>query len=303
MTHKRANISRVASPQTANDLKRIKGIGPAIEKHLVSAGIETFVQLAELTPEAIAALVPNISVKRIANQNWIRQARKLAPDNDNPKPSRRKDDSSAPVIRQHYENFTFEFLLDENNQARRIRIMHIQSGDMDTWVKWDANDVIDFLAKHIGAQLSYGIPATPEADKTKVDTKTFLQTDDKIRLLKWTATLTDTNQPVRSFSHDQNFKVNLSLDLTHVPLSDESQLDITGTLFAKKLGSGSRKIIGEVQSLVPYAQVINLTVGETTLPEGLYRLEAFITLIPTETYPTAEDSIDATLQGGLFQVY
>ena len=124
MAHNRSNASGGASPQTKNDLKHIKGIGPAIENHLVSAGIQTFVQLAELTPESIAALVPNISVKLITNQNWIRQARKLAPNIEKPKPSRGKDDSSNPVIRQHYENFTFEFLLDENNKARRIRLTH-----------------------------------------------------------------------------------------------------------------------------------------------------------------------------------
>jgi hypothetical protein len=303
MAHKRTNASGAALPRIVNDLKRIKGIGPTIEKHLHSAGIETFVQLAELTPEAIASLVPNVSEKRITNQNWVRQARKLAPEHEKQKSRGQKKTPSTQTIRQHYENFTLEFLLDENNNARRIRQMHIQSGDVATWAKWDANGVIDFLATHTGAELAHFLPATHDKAEKKPDSKTSVPTEDKIRLLEWTTSLTDTNQPVQSLPQDQKFDVKLSFDIANTSLSDKSQLDITGTLFAKKLGGGSRKILGEIQTIVPYSQIINLTVGETTLTQGLYRLEAFITLIPSETSPPAKDSIDASFQGGLIQIY
>jgi len=297
MVHKRTNASGAEMPRTVNDLKRIKGIGPAIEKHLVSAGIETFVQLAELTPEAIAALVPNTSAKQIVNQAWIQQAHNLASDEEQPESSEQENISSTLSVRQHYENFTIEFLLDGDNHARRIRLMHVQSGDIGTWAKWDANGVVDFLHIHTGADLSYpgtGSKFTPSAS---------LPTDDSVRLLNWTTSLTDTSQPVRSLPRDQKFDVKLTLDVSNTPLSDESQLDITGTLFAKKLGSGSRQILGEIQSIVPYSQSIDLIVTDTSLPQGLYRLEAFITLIPSEDYLPVKDSIDASFQGGLFQVY
>jgi predicted flap endonuclease-1-like 5' DNA nuclease len=61
-----------------NDLKRIKGVGPVIENHFHAAGIKTFTQLGNLSPAQIAKLIPGRSAARIARENWIGQARKLA---------------------------------------------------------------------------------------------------------------------------------------------------------------------------------------------------------------------------------
>jgi predicted flap endonuclease-1-like 5' DNA nuclease len=63
----------------ADDLKRIKGIGPATEKRLKAAGIESWSQLAALDDAGIDALAEEIKVSadKIRKEEWAEQARDL----------------------------------------------------------------------------------------------------------------------------------------------------------------------------------------------------------------------------------
>lgn len=59
----------------ADDLKRISGVGPALEKKLHGFGITTFAQIAAWTPEDIADFDDKLSFKgRIERDNWLEQA-------------------------------------------------------------------------------------------------------------------------------------------------------------------------------------------------------------------------------------
>ena len=151
MTRKRTTTSRVASSRVVDDFKIIRGIGPHYEKYLHNAGIRTFGQLAKLTPEDVATYIPNLSASQIRKQGWILQARKLASKKATSKPRKKK--TSVLTTSQHYENFTVEFLLNEKNKLRRLRIMHVQSGDVETWANWKQEEVSHFLARHTGARI------------------------------------------------------------------------------------------------------------------------------------------------------
>ncbi|MCS6986112.1 MAG: hypothetical protein NZM40_01470 [Sphingomonadaceae bacterium] len=63
-----------------DDLKRIKGIGPKLEALLNGLGITRYAQLAELSPEAMAALDARLGPfqGRPARDRWQEQARLLA---------------------------------------------------------------------------------------------------------------------------------------------------------------------------------------------------------------------------------
>ena len=77
-TSARAEPVRTASEK--DDLKVIKGIGPALEKKLNSAGIHTFQALAALTTEELENILGNAS--RLAQEgSLISQAKKLAKQN------------------------------------------------------------------------------------------------------------------------------------------------------------------------------------------------------------------------------
>jgi len=59
----------------ADDLKRISGVGPALEKKLHGLGITTFAQIAAWSPEDIADFDDKLSFKgRIERDNWLEQA-------------------------------------------------------------------------------------------------------------------------------------------------------------------------------------------------------------------------------------
>lgn len=327
-----------------DDLKLIRGIGPAIEKHLHAEGIRTFTQIEKLSAEVIAGLVPNVSANQISRQGWIRQARRLASEKAGAES--RKKGVTASTSRQHYENFTLEFLLNEKNKIRRIRIVHVQSGDVDSWAKWSAGEISNFLARHTRARFPQAktpiqktLAVKPESDVNKsipeetikkeieqrkyiapivfkpatnnllkdVSHKTQLisvpkNATERIGLLKWIVSNANSKLPVLSLPHDQNFNVQLTLDMSKVSHSETSKFELTGMLFAKKMGSKIREMIGETKTVVPYSPIISLNIDNATLAQGLYRLEAYIKLNQSEDVSFPK-SIDTSLQGGLFQVY
>jgi predicted flap endonuclease-1-like 5' DNA nuclease len=62
-----------------DDLKKISGIGPGIEKTLHGLGIYHFRQIAQFTPDNVAWIDQRLRFRgRIEREDWIGQARKLA---------------------------------------------------------------------------------------------------------------------------------------------------------------------------------------------------------------------------------
>ena len=63
----------------ADDLKKLSGVGPALEKKLIEAGVTTFAQIAAWTEADVAAMDEKLSFKgRIEREGWIAQAAELA---------------------------------------------------------------------------------------------------------------------------------------------------------------------------------------------------------------------------------
>ena len=63
----------------ADDLKRIKGVGPKLEKTLNDLGFYHFAQIAVWTPENVAWVDEHLTFKgRIARDDWMAQAKLLS---------------------------------------------------------------------------------------------------------------------------------------------------------------------------------------------------------------------------------
>ena len=71
---------RLAAPQgEADDLKKLKGLGPAFEKKLNEAGVYHFWQIAALSDEQIAGLEEELAIQgRFERDGWKEQADSLA---------------------------------------------------------------------------------------------------------------------------------------------------------------------------------------------------------------------------------
>lgn len=68
-----------ASPEEADDLKDILGVGPFLEKKLNAFGIYTFKQVAALSPQATKELGATFGSfsGRIVRERWVEQAEAL----------------------------------------------------------------------------------------------------------------------------------------------------------------------------------------------------------------------------------
>jgi predicted flap endonuclease-1-like 5' DNA nuclease len=80
---RRAASMRKVVRATADDLKRIKGIGFQIEKQLNALGVMTYEDIANWTSEDIDRVSKSLDFKgRIQRENWVEQARILAAGGD-----------------------------------------------------------------------------------------------------------------------------------------------------------------------------------------------------------------------------
>ncbi len=67
----------------ADDLKKLTGVGPALEKKLHENGVTTFAQIAAWGPEEIADMDDKLSFKgRIERDGWVEQAKALAAEKE-----------------------------------------------------------------------------------------------------------------------------------------------------------------------------------------------------------------------------
>ncbi len=67
------------APAQVDDLKRIKGVGPVLEKTLNQLGIYQFAQIAAFTDKDIAEVNASLRFSgRIERENWVQQAKTLS---------------------------------------------------------------------------------------------------------------------------------------------------------------------------------------------------------------------------------
>jgi len=75
----KAKPAKAAAASGADDLKKLSGVGPALEKKLLEAGITTFAQIAAWTDADVADMDEKLSFKgRIEREGWIEQAKELS---------------------------------------------------------------------------------------------------------------------------------------------------------------------------------------------------------------------------------
>jgi len=75
----KAEKAEAAPASDADDLKKLSGVGPALEKKLIEGGVTSFAQIAAWTEADVAAMDEKLSFKgRIEREGWIEQAKELA---------------------------------------------------------------------------------------------------------------------------------------------------------------------------------------------------------------------------------
>jgi len=77
-----APATEAPAASAGDDLKKLSGVGPAIEKKLHALGVTTFAEIAAWTAEDIARIDEGLNFKgRIEREGWVEQAKQLIADN------------------------------------------------------------------------------------------------------------------------------------------------------------------------------------------------------------------------------
>jgi hypothetical protein len=239
----------------APDLTAIDGIGPAAAKRLHAAGITSVGDLAHHTAQRVAAMLGpdnRITARRIRDENWIGQARKLDIANLQPADTE-----------QHYLTFHVEFLVGPDEQVRRTQVRHYQTDTVEQWAGWDPTQLATYFNRHLADRP----PAVePEPDPPTVSFHTLGPSDQ--------------GTP-RSFLHeDDPLPVHLDFTVHTIDELDTNRYDYTVAVQARTVGQPDRIPIGTTHGTGSLKRQIAVDWPDITLPSGLHFFEAELRLYP-----------------------
>lgn len=281
-----------SADRTGDDFRKIAGIGLAIERRLHEAGILTYQDLAARSPEQIAASLANVaglSSARIASQDWVGQAGRLAGPAAPPLPSEPD---------QHYASFHIELLLDVDGSVRRTKVHHHQSDKDEAWPGWDEGRLIALLSDQIpllaprqsaeasGPQSS-ATAATDQQEaapsRSEMETGELPVSLPSSFLRIENLALTREGQRSHRYAPDEPTSIGFTLHVTRPNILQAAMFDFTADITASsELGDNQRQPLGAVQGAVRVGEPLPIELAGQPLPRGLYRLEAAVAIYPAD---------------------
>jgi predicted flap endonuclease-1-like 5' DNA nuclease len=297
-----------ANDERGDNLQRIAGIGKGVERRLRRAGVRTFGDLAARSPEELAAIldgVPRMSAERIAQQDWIGQARDQAAAASRSGDEVADDDGN----RQHYQNFTVELLTDHGD-VRRTRVWHVQSGDQRQWTGLATDELIEFVTTRAGiAPAAPGPQAvagptaatpTPSAEARHRPADAARPSSGGLRVREL-AVVAPVPALVGTVPAATPFQIRLGVDLESAALASaagDQPFQLSAIVQARRIG-GATVQLGSAASEVagPGRTVIEL--DSQGLPEGVYRLDAAVRLLGPDQRPRA---VEGLVEGAILSV-
>lgn len=191
-----------------------------------------------------------------------------------------------PPAHKPYATFTVELSLDEANQVRRIRTVHVQTGEEASLPGWQPEQLTALLARQAGVALA--APAQPEQAAAVGETQPA-QPQARLQLSQVYARVAE-GQPKLARS-GQALTVRLHLNYDE-PLPATPQVDYLATVFLHRIG-GEHTQLGTAQGSLATTASMPIKVCGIAPEPGTYRLEATIRLsIPQ---PIGEAQIEGNL--------
>jgi hypothetical protein len=303
--------------ETKDDLKQIQGIGPGIESRLHKAGVLTYTQLSDLTPEVIHKKVgrligisDNLALERISD--WIRQARDLAAESE---PDNLESEMTTPNERMHYASFKIRLLLDAGDNIRRTQVEHVQSQLKDAWAGWEEVRLEEFISKSTGLSLPIkGERETPETKPAEIvelmpalparlEAETQVASiSGNLRLGKMAVKTAEREDESKVILSDQPFRICLTLNLADLKAPRNVLFGYSALVLAKKIGGGARQVVGSSEGTLLLADNVSVEVKNIQLSNGFYRIEAFVELKPSLKTAKPIAGLKAMTETSLFQV-
>jgi hypothetical protein len=320
---------------SGDDFKKIDGIGRVLERRLWDAGILTYGDLGQRTPEEIAAILPStagISAERIASQNWTGQARELA-----------EHPPEATVPRQHYAAFHVEFLLESDNSVRGTRVHHHQTDAREAWAGWDEDKLLTFLRDRIplpAAATPAGAPGPEPAQaqagelaqaqagelaQAQADEPAQAQAGDqgpgdaepapagrlpapaRSWLPSWSLSIEELapirdGQPSHTLSSGEPRSVRLTMRINPAGVPVHDSFDFSATIAARRFGGHDRLPLGTAHGTVRVGDPVSVEVTGPALPADLYRLVTTVDIYPADHSPDEPSLYQKRASGDLMRV-
>jgi hypothetical protein len=289
-----------------NDLKRIRGIGQSIEQRLNQAGIFTFVEFANLSTKDLASIlfgIPGISAERISENGWISQAKKLA----------RKEAKVDKLIPdnnvQSSALFSIDLLIDQRCCVRRTHILHVQSLKESSWAGWNQNKLSSFILENAFLKPT---PTTAKEIENDLETKSLEVEESQetgLQEIHGDLYISEVEiQPKQGkvvkwlVSKNEPFAVGLILDMGAISIPSGTKLQYHAEIQVKNLADGTRQNIGEEKGIIESQNLFPLVVNCHAMPEGSYRLEAYVILSPDLENRNPKPHLMAMTEGKVFRV-
>jgi hypothetical protein len=330
MAGKRTPTKRDAEPPRIDNLKLIKGIGPAVEQRLLKDGIYTFAQLAAFLPGDLAEKLSDVSgmtSERIERENWIGQARNLAAK---PALSKKLEDIETAAVPQAPTEHLQVITPEEEPHTTPT-----ESASNEVLEEFEASSDSELVGKIQApaeqtppTELIHAVTPLKEPQKDTSDEPTLaiaeepehvpaLITDSKPQAsiatqpaLVGTLHLRDMqlltvgySEPRRLLSNDQPFVAHLTLDLSELTVPSNIPLNYRASIYAKSRGSRSGQIIGEAEGTIKPSNTVTINVEGNPPPQGTYRLAATVIVALPGMKLTPRPGTIAVIDAGPVQVY
>ncbi len=299
---------------SGDDFRKIDGVGRRFEQRLWDAGIFTYKDLAQRTPEEIAAVLApmaGISPERIASQ-----ARELA-----------GSPPEAPVPRQHYAAFHVEFLLESDNSVRRTKVLHHQTDARDAWSGWDGERLLSFLRDRIPLPAAATPADAPGVEPTEAQTDEPAQaeiTDQEPAsvepappgqvsapapdwLPSWSLSIEELapirdGQPSHTLSPNEPSSVGLTMRINPTATPIHDTFDFSATVAARRFGGHDRSRLGTTHGTIRVSDPVSVEVTGPALPADLYRLVVAVDIYPANHSPEEPSLYQKRASGDLMRV-
>jgi hypothetical protein len=313
-------VTQSGDPQSSagpsgDDFRKIDGIGRVLERRLWDAGILTYRDLGQRTPEEIAAILPStagISAERIASQ-----ARELA---------ERPPEASVP--RQHYAAFYIEFLLESDNSVRGTRVHHHQTDVREAWAGWDEEKLLTFLRDRIplsaAATPAAALPGdapVPEPVQAQIGEPAQMQPEDQGPgnaepaspapapgwLPSWSLTVEELApirdaQPSHTLPSGEPSSVRLTMRINPAGTPVDGSFDFSATIAARRFGGHDRLPLRTTHGTVRVGDPVSVEVTGPALSADLYRLVATVDIYPADHSPDEPVLYQKRASGDLMRV-
>jgi hypothetical protein len=296
MSARRSRSSGPKRTSGADNFTLIEGINTFLEAKLHRAGILTFAQLAALSPEEILESVGHpegVTIDRITSENWIGQARKMAG-------------------KKTTAQFIVQLVLNQDRSVSSTRVTHSESYEEEDWIGWDETRLVRFFVRHgelclpaienaAVEEMSSEVAETETVKSGKATAKPAARETAGIgepHLQEFTTMPPISQAPSLLLDQGQPFNVRLSFDLP----PGEERFEYTTVVYAKSLSSQMRQPVGIAQGAAAPNERVTVEVQATELPEGIYRMEADLTLAIQAAQHSPVYRRQAQLKGSLLHV-